>query len=387
MNTLLGGLDTATFLSEYWQRKPLLIRQAMPGFQSPLSAEQLAGLSLEPEIESRLILQTDTAPGWELRVGPFTEQAFSTLPADRWTLLIQDVEKHLPELVDVLDRFRFLPDWRIDDLMISHAAPGGSVGPHRDNYDVFLLQAQGERRWLIDQRTDVVHGEQADTPLKLVRDFRPTDTWILRPGDMLYLPPGIPHHGIAENDCQTWSIGFRASRMQELLGEMLDRLLEAQDPDTFLRDAGRAAVDHPAVIDETTLRAVRSQVRAALAVNDAMIDRWFAGHVTEPKAAFAGKRRHAEIDHAGLRARLLAGTVVIRNPASRIALLDQVTAAWLYADGSEWPLTGPALALARVLTDQRQIPLSTLEPLLREDDAVALLVNLINADHWFFADD
>lgn len=387
MTTLLGGLDTATFLADYWQRRPLLIRQAIPDFRSPLPVEELAGLALEPDIESRLILETDAAPGWELRQGPFTETDFTTLPREGWTLLVQDMEKHLPQLVDILDRFRFLPDWRIDDLMISHAAPGGSVGPHRDNYDVFLLQAHGCRRWMLDQRIDVVHRERTDTPLRLLTDFQVTDSWLLEPGDMLYLPPGIPHHGIAEDDCQTWSIGFRAPRQQELLGDLLDRLVEALEPDVFFEDPGRAPDDHPAVIDDASLRKVRSQVRAALALDDSTIDRWFTSHVTEPKLAFAGKQRVDPVDDESLARHIAQGDVLVRNPASRIAVLEQASGAWLYTDGREWTLTESTQDIVRVLTDTRYLPLASLDLQGQSASARALLVELINAGHWFFEDE
>lgn len=146
IETLLGGLSAETFLREYWQRKPLLIRQAFPGFETPLSPDELAGLALEDEIESRIVLEHGAHP-WELRRGPFTEEDFRTLPERDWTLLVQSVDQFVPEVGELLKAFRFLPSWRLDDIMISYAAPGGSVGPHYDNYDVFLLQGHGRRRW------------------------------------------------------------------------------------------------------------------------------------------------------------------------------------------------------------------------------------------------
>ena len=195
---LLGGLTAREFLRDYWQRKPLLIRQAIPDFQNPLEPDELAGLSLEEEIESRLIIGQDRT--WELRRGPLPEDTFAGLPERDWTLLVQSVDQFVPEVDEVLEPFRFLPSWRVDDVMISYAAPGGGVGPHYDHYDVFLLQGHGRRRWRIGQPCT------ADSPLidglelKILADFQQTDEWVLEPGDMLYLPPGIAHYGIAEDE-------------------------------------------------------------------------------------------------------------------------------------------------------------------------------------------
>jgi len=405
MSGLLGGLSTREFLAEYWQRKPLLIRQAIPGFQSPLTAEELAGLALEPDIESRLIRQTgmefqrnngggdDGMSGWDLRHGPFTGQDFNALPETHWTLLLQDMEKFLPDLTGILDRFRFLPDWRIDDLMISHAAPGGSVGPHRDNYDVFLLQAHGRRQWMIDTRPDVVHAERRDTPMRLLARFQATHSWVLEPGDMLYLPPGVPHHGIAQDACQTWSIGFRAPRVPDMLADMLGRVVEgqealyAQEGMAFLQDRGRAEPDHPAVLDQDTLLRIRGLVRAALQVDDSQIDRWFASHVTEPKAAFADKDREPPMSLSELQQRLAAGQTVFRNPASRIILLEHTEQCWLYLDGQEWALDGDGPAMMKLLTAARLMPPEALRVLCANPANVTLLHELINAGHWFFEDE
>ena len=184
------GLTQQQFLQQYWQKKPLLIRQAFSDFQSPISPDDLAGLACEPEIESRLIEEKGALGPWQVRSGPLTEDDFARLPSTHWTMLVQDVDKHLPELQSLLDPFRFIPDWRRDDLMVSYAPQHGSVGPHTDGYDVFLLQAMGERRWQINDKamTDAALIEGLD--VQILQEFHPDQSWDLQPGDMLYLPPG-----------------------------------------------------------------------------------------------------------------------------------------------------------------------------------------------------
>jgi len=211
-----NGLDETAFLKSYWQQSPLLLPQAFPNFETPLPADELAGLSLEPDTSGRLIVK-DQAGDFRLEHGPFDESRFATLGNSDWSLLVTDVEKHIPEIRPLLAAFSFLPSWRIDDIMISYAPDGASVGAHVDDYDVFLLQASGQRQWLIeDSARDHKQSSQGD--LRLVEDFAPTQDLLLSPGDILYLPPGIAHHGIAIGDeCTTWSIGFRAPAADELV--------------------------------------------------------------------------------------------------------------------------------------------------------------------------
>lgn len=222
------GIDETVFLNEYWQKKPLLLRQAFPKFLTPLPAEELAGLSLEPDTTPRLITQ-DSDGKYHLEHGPFDEDRFSTLNANNWSLLVTDVEKHIPQFSAYLKPFSFLPSWRIDDLMISYAPVGASVGAHVDEYDVFLLQASGTRQWSIDEPNASPRHFSEDSTLKLIDGFKPSETWELEPGDILYLPPGVGHHGIASGEpCTTWSIGFRSPaiadvvmRLSELVAEEL----------------------------------------------------------------------------------------------------------------------------------------------------------------------
>lgn len=221
------GIDTQRFLSEFWQKKPLLIRQAFPDFQTPLPADELAGLSLEPDTTVRLITQ-DAAGAYHLEHGPFDDERFATLTDNNWSLLVTDVEKHIPDFIEYLQPFRFISDWRIDDLMISYAPDGASVGAHIDEYDVFLLQGSGTRTWSINADINAIHTMRKDGDLKILDNFTASHTWDLVPGDMLYLPPHMAHHGVARgDDCTTWSIGFRAPRKADLVAELAERIADA----------------------------------------------------------------------------------------------------------------------------------------------------------------
>lgn len=220
------GLTQQQFLEQYWQKKPLLIRQAFADFSSPISAEELAGLACEEDIESRLIEEYSDEGPWRLRHGPFDDDDFANLPISHWTLLVQDVDKHVPELKQMIKPFEFIPDWRRDDLMISFASEQGSVGPHTDGYDVFLIQAMGIRRWQISD-APVVEAKLLDgLDLKILAEFTPDQSWDLEPGDLLYLPPHFAHHGVALNDCMTMSVGFRAPKQLELLDAYIHTVME-----------------------------------------------------------------------------------------------------------------------------------------------------------------
>jgi 50S ribosomal protein L16 3-hydroxylase len=282
---LLGGLSPQTFMRRHWQRKPLLIRQAIAGFQPPLDRAALFALAQQEQVESRLVIGASTPGGhdWQLRKGPFTRRALPALKQPDWTLLVQGVDLHVPAVHDLLNRFRFVPDARLDDVMVSYATPGGGVGPHFDSYDVFLLQAHGRRRWRIGRQKDLSLQEGA--PLKILSHFEPERTFDLEPGDLLYLPPRYAHDGVALDECMTYSIGFRAPAAGELAGELLQRF--AQDaPDEvtggLYRDAGQGAVDNPAEIPPELMQFARGALEQAM--HDPMVlARNLGEHLTEPK--------------------------------------------------------------------------------------------------------
>jgi len=242
---LLGGLSPAQFMRRHWQKKPLLIRGALPGFKPLLSRPALFDLASQEAVESRLIVHQ--AQGWQLRHGPFKRQALPPLKQKRWTLLVQGVDLHVDAAHSLLQRFRFVPDARLDDLMMSWASDGGGVGPHFDSYDVFLLQASGQRRWRIGRQKNLAL--EPGVPLKILSHFEPEEEHLLGPGDMLYLPPRWAHDGIAVgDDCMTYSMGFRVPQRGGLAGELLQRMAESFEDESLYQDPRQAATAHPAAM-------------------------------------------------------------------------------------------------------------------------------------------
>ena len=242
---LLGGLSPAQFMRRHWQKKPLLIRNAIPGFAPLLTRQQLFDMAADEAVESRLIVRRPQ--GWTLKHGPMARQQLPALRQPGWTLLVQGVDQHLDAAHELLQRFRFVPDARLDDLMISWASEAGGVGPHFDSYDVFLLQATGQRRWRIGRQRDL--SLQPDVPLKILSHFEPEEEHLLNPGDMLYLPPRWAHDGDAVGvDCSTYSIGFRAPQRGGLAGELLQRMADELDDNTLFRDPGQPATATPAAM-------------------------------------------------------------------------------------------------------------------------------------------
>ena len=345
----LGALSTKDFLRDYWQQRPLVVRGAFAGVPPGLTPEELAGLACEPDVESRIVAERADELRWHLRHGPFSEDDFQTLPDRDWTVLVQDVDKHLPGLQSFLAPFRFLPDWRIDDLMVSYAAPGGSVGPHVDRYDVFLIQALGSREWRIGEAGS---GEPRPHPsLDLVRDFEPVQSWMLEPGDMLYLPPGVPHHGIALDACMTYSVGFRAPSLREVAMAYCERLLERLG-DKLYTDPTLSPAKEPADIGEAVRLTLHDQLQAVLDAAPELLDEAFAQVVSEPKPAFAERPIGTELAVDGVPSMLAAG--VRLHPWSRHALLPHPEGARLYADGQGYDVSPSDLPwLRRLLRDHR----------------------------------
>jgi 50S ribosomal protein L16 3-hydroxylase len=244
---LLGGLSPQRFMQRHWQKKPLLVRQALPMTTPLVGRSQLFALAARDDVESRLVVHGNR--GWALRQGPFPRRALPPLSRAKWTLLVQGLDLHLDAAHMLMSRFRFVPDARIDDVMVSYATDGGGVGPHFDSYDVFLLQTHGTRRWRIGRLAQPEL--EPGVPLKILRNFVPEQEWLLEPGDMLYLPPRWAHDGVAEGECMTCSIGFRSAARAELAHELLQRMLDLDDApqdDVRYRDPRQQATREPARI-------------------------------------------------------------------------------------------------------------------------------------------
>ena len=282
---LLGGLSPKTFMQRHWQKKPLVIRQGIPGFTPPLDRTDLLDLAAQDEVQSRLVVQAGAGgkQPWRFKHGPFPRKALPAFKQPGWTLLVQGVDLLDERVHALMNQFRFVPDARLDDVMVSYATDGGGVGPHFDSYDVFLLQAHGQRRWRIGRQKDL--SLQPDMPLKILANFEPEMEFVLDAGDMLYLPPRYAHDGVAMGECMTYSIGFRAPSRSELAGELLQRLAEdAADAvgESLYADPKQMAVAQSGEIPEALVEFSRKALEDALR-DPLALQRVLGEYLTEPK--------------------------------------------------------------------------------------------------------
>ena len=334
-------------MARVWQRKPLLIRQAWAAWSNPLEPEELAGLACEPDVEARLVLRD--RQGWRLEHGPLQAQRFASLPKRRWTLLVQAVDHAVPAVAALLNAFRFVPDWRIDDVMVSYAADGGGVGPHFDQYDVFLVQGLGQRRWQVGARCAANSALVPHQDLRLLADFEVKHEWLLNAGDILYLPPGYAHHGVGVGQhCMTYSIGFRAPARAELIGQWADAVLATSSDDDRYSDAGLTPPANAGELQAGSLARLQGMVIEALA-DPEIFARWFGRHATERKYPELKDRPTRAITAAQLDKRLARGARLKRHPASRYAFVRAKRDVQLFVDGEVFSCRGPAARFAERL--------------------------------------
>lgn len=366
------NLDTAHFLARHWQREPLLIRNAIPGFASPASADELAGLALEAEVESRIVEQRDGE--WQLFHGPFTESDFQR--QQPWTLLVQAVDHYLPAVAQLRRWVDFVPQWRVDDIMASYAVDGGSVGPHFDNYDVFLLQGEGQRLWQLGQCCGSQSALLSHDELRILSDFEVSAEYLLDPGDVLYLPPGLAHWGIARGECTTFSIGFRAPRLNDLLSRFVDSVLAEMDPELFYTDAGLSAAARPGEIRAQDLDRVQEQIMAALDAGSAGDRRWLGELVTEPRYEISPDDDSLAESRALLRQ---PGESVTLAPAARLAWQPAGREVIVYANGESRLFPSALDQALEALCGERVLSPAQLAATLERPEGVALLDYLLEA--------
>lgn len=336
-------LPLEQFLAEYWQRKPLLIRGGLPGYRAPLSPEDLAGLAMEEDSLARLVQYRRRADRWTVRHGPFAEADFAELPARDWTLLVQDVDRWDPAVAALLEHFRFLPRWRLDDVMVSYAVAGGSVGAHVDQYDVFLVQGLGRRHWMWDRSPTPDLSFRPDVPLKLLTRFEATDEAVLEPGDILYLQPGVPHHGVALDPCLTLSVGLRAPSVAELWQARIGDWAETLDESLRYADPGLVAAEGAGEIDDAAIERLAALLKAHLPPEDAAsLRRWFGRMLSTWRQAQPPEAPARRIGESALAGRLAAG--------ARLQLDPRVRPVWYREDGGAtlW-LQGRALRVGESL--------------------------------------
>ena len=337
---LLGGLSPAQFMRRHWQKKPLLVRQAWPGVRSPIERGALFDLAGAEGVESRLLTAFDG--GWKLRHGPFSRRQLPPVKKPHWTLLLQGLDLHWQPAHAMLQAFRFVPAARLDDLMISYASDGGGVGPHLDSYDVFLLQVQGRRRWRIGPVAD--RTLKPGLPVRILANFQPTEEWLLEPGDMLYLPPLWGHDGVAEGECMTCSVGFRAAAASTLAQELLHQIADGLEPpdagDALYRDAGQAATSTPGRMPEGLRQFAAAALQRALR-DPLALDHALGQLMSEPKPQvwFA----------AGSTLEVGSGLVLDRR--SRMLYDDH----HVFINGEAFVASGRDARLMQRLADQRQL--------------------------------
>lgn len=280
----LNNFDWQNFLTHYWQKKPCVIRNALASDAlSFLTPEDLAGLAMEEDVESRIVIEKAGQVPWELKRGPFSEEDFTSTPATHWTLLVQGVNHWLPEAAALLTAFDAIPRWRLDDVMVSYAPTEGGVGPHYDHYDVFLIQGKGTREWRLTRQFCTPDNYLPNMQLRLMEKFPVEETHILEPGDMLYLPAKVGHWGISRSDdCMTWSVGYRSLAAREMLEHFADFAARESIAAQWFEDPSWLNIAHPAEITQAATQQARKALTALLA-DEATFHRWFGQFVTEPQ--------------------------------------------------------------------------------------------------------
>lgn len=372
------GMPVARFLRDYWQQRPLLVRGALPMQPLPLQPEDLAGLACEEFALARLVRYQREHDRWSLQQGPFAESVFPALPRQDWTLLVQDVDKWDADVRGLLDCFSFLPRWRIDDVMVSYAAAGGSVGPHVDQYDVFLIQGLGARRWQIDLAATPDLSYRDDCELRVLQRFSASHGWNLAPGDLLYLPPGVPHFGEAIEPCMTFSVGMRAPSLAEMIADLADHVAERWGETPRYADRDLRASRHPGELDAAALRRARECLQGVLDDDDLLAD-WFAALASRYRASPQFAAPPKPPSGTQISKRLSRGSRLRRNPLGRLLYRRQAGGARLYALGEAYTVSLP---LARALADQDALAAAEWQALSADDRAV--VVRLVAAGHLVF---
>ncbi len=348
------GMSPARFLRDYWQKRPLLIRNAFADFQPPLQPDDLAGLACEPT-------RAGPADRARRKARPLARQFRSAdrsrfrarPPTANWTLLVQDVDKWDADVAGLLQHFSFLPSWRVDDVMVSYAEPGGGVGAHVDQYDVFLLQGLGQRHWAISDDPLAPKAFRHDVELKQLAHFESTHEWLLEPGDMLYLPPGVPHDGVAfGGPCMTFSIGMRAPSQAELTGDLADYIAEHLPDELRYADPDLKPANATGEIDRAAIERLKDALPFAAALRDDMLRDWFGRFITRYRNAQQPAPPDKPLTEAALAKQLDAGAQLLRHPWSRLAWSRGKSGCTLYASGHAYPATP---ALAQQLCEQRAL--------------------------------
>lgn len=380
------GIRADSFLEHFWQQKPLFMPAAASDFQCTLTPNELAGLACDLDVESRIVLERDGEKPWQTKHGPFNGNDFAELPDTHWSLLVQDVDKLVPEVTRLLDYFTFIPDWRLDDIMISYAPEGGSVGPHLDEYDVFLVQVRGNRHWQIESRTRSLDECIPGLDLRILPDFNPDYEWTASPGDVLYLPPGVPHYGVSQGDCMTCSVGFRAPQWREMLDDYCHDLLQRKQSTSRFRDTKLRQQRSSAEIMPDVIEQINIELLNMIKDSDAARMDWFGRFITTPKSEADIHPLETGIatdDFFNLFSEL---GCIERNPHTRFAFTEHADGLTLFASGESYQADNNKRSFLEALCHYRELHFGYMSAWLEDQSCCELLTRLVNAGHLVIPD-
>lgn len=328
----IGDMPVETFVRDYWQKKPLLVRNALPNFKSPVTADELAGYAVDDDVVSRLVVENPSNNEWSVHHGPIPEESFADLPASHWSLLVQHADLLDPEINALLDAFRFIPSWRLDDIMVSYATDQGGVGPHFDYYDVFLLQAEGKRRWRIGQSCSHESPLVPGVDMRILRDFETEHDWVVEPGDLLYIPPNLAHWGQAEGECITYSIGFRAPSYAEILLDFSEEMAAITNGDMRYSDADLQVQRLAGEISLASINKLHAII-SRYTDNKTALATWFGQYMTQLNP---GGAQHFEEPDQQISALALETQACALSPFARCAFFEATDICLLFINGHKW---------------------------------------------------
>lgn len=377
------NITTSLFLSQYWQKKPLVIPNAIPSFVNSLTADELAGLAMEEDMESRLVIENPAqSPQWHLKKGPFRESEFSTLPQTNWTLLVQGVDRVVPEVSLLLNHFDFIPQWRLDDVMISYATLYGSVGPHYDNYDVFLYQAQGRRKWSLTSKNCHPDNYINDLELRIMKSFDIEEEYILEEGDMLYLPAHIGHYGISlSEECMTYSFGYRSYPGQEIWDSLGDYLAEHSLFQKLYRDPDWSTQKESSLISPKALQQAKHLMQELLD-DESLLLSWFGCFATrmdqQAEYQLSMPLEEDELPQLSEFIHALKTNELVRDPCCRFAYAMSPTNAQyqFFINGKQWNVEGVCTGLLELIANNRHLSNMNLLAYLDSKENQSLLYEL-----------
>ena len=364
-----GSINATTFLTDYWQKKPLVIRNAIPGFINPITPDELAGLATDEDVESRIVTEL---PTWQLKKGPLEDTYFSTLPKTHWTLLVQSVDLLIPEVASLLDHFDFIPQWRVDDVMISYAVEHGNVGPHYDNYDVFLYQARGRRKWSLTTKNCDENNSLSGVELRIMKQFETEEIYVLEEGDMLYLPAHVGHHGVSlDDDCMTYSFGYRSYQQQELWDSFGDYTSEHLSNTKLYQDPSWAKLKATSELPRQSWLQAKKLLQEMID-DESLLQSWFGCFATRlDQQAEQCMPLVLEDDELETLSEFIEQVShsdnILRDTTCRMAYIDNKDEGQLFINGCQWDTDGVSFDLIKLMANSRSIVTTELTPFLAKE--------------------